>query len=177
MARQFARGMRRKTQWAGFGNQVGAATLPISIVVTAGNTVLLSTNAIIAGAAGFLDEEVTIVRTIGNILALVDSDSADAEGSFAIGLYVTRAEAIAAGVGSLPSPEADPDAEWLYYAAGVLRRSATANINDGVTTFRDQFDVRSQRRLRSGESMVWLLSARTGSVRASVSGRYLAKLA
>ncbi len=174
--RAFARAMRRKTQWAGLGSQAGAGTIPISQAAAGGATVILSTAMIIGGAAGLLDEEVTITRLIGQISAVVDLDSADTEGSFAIGCYVTRAEAIAAGVASLPNPETDPDAEWLYYIAGLVRNAAVAT-KDELSSMRQAFDVRGQRKVRSGETLVWLLSARTAAVRAAVQGRYLVKLA
>jgi len=66
MARFHPRGMRRKTQWAGFGTAAGVAGLPTPVSVTAAApAAILSFNAVIAGSVGFVDEEVTITRIIG----------------------------------------------------------------------------------------------------------------
>ena len=167
---------RRKTQWAGFGSVAGAATLPIFVSAGSGSVVILSTGAIIGGAAGFVEEEVTFTRTIGMFSAEISSSVAGTQASFALGCAIARAEAISAGVASLPDPESSPDFEWLYYFSGAIRRGGITDDPAGIATIHMPFDVKGQRIVRAGSSVVWLLAARTATVIGQVSGRYLAKL-
>ena len=169
-------GSRRKTQWAGFASAAGAATMPVVTVVAAGTTVLLSTGMIVAGAQGLFDEETTVTRTLGRWLAGLTVGTAGITGEFAIGCIVARAEAITAGVASMASPVTDPDAEWLYYASGLVKRQQTADDENGTVTMRESFDVRGQRIVRAGSNVAWLASAVSASVDIGVSGRYLVKL-
>ena len=169
--------MRRKTQWAGFGSETGTATLPTPIdVATATPSAILSFNATIAGALGFVDEEVTITRMIGRIFAALNTTSNSADGTYAIGCIVARNEAIAAGIGSLPSPETQPDAEWLYYTVGSLINGANVLKDGPLSAVEFGFDVHAQRVLRAGSSVVWIGHAETSNLTLGVSGRYLAKL-
>jgi len=177
MARQFTRGPRRKTQWGGFGSASGAAALPDTVDLVAGTAVILSQAIIVSGAAGLLDEEVTITRTLGFMNCGIRSATAEAEATVAIGLAVARAEAIVAGVASLPSPEDDPDFEWLFYGVYPLRNAVAAQLgSNGSGFFQGGFDVRGQRVLRSGQSVVWLAESQSSNAWAGVGGRYLVKL-
>ena len=174
--RQFARATRRKTQWGGFGDAVGASNLPAWQTLTAGVSVILSQSIIAGGGAGIIDEETTITRTIGALGFAADVTTAEASGSVAFGCAVVRGEAAAAGVGSLPSLHDDPDFEWLYY--GVFPFSNPQNaLQDGpISGGMVQFDVRGQRILRSGQNVIWLAEATTVNARGYVGGRYLVKL-
>ena len=178
MARQFSRGARRKTQWAGFGDEAGTAAFGSMLALTAGTPVILSVGMIIGGAAGFFDEEVTITRMIGTVTALLNSVAAGAQARVGIGCYVADQVAITAGVASLPSPEDSPDSEWLYYAQFDLTNPITSptegqiSVNARVV----DFDVRGQRIVRAGESPVWIAESETSGVIIGVGGRYLGKL-
>ena len=174
--RAFARATRRKTQWGGFGNASGAAVLPSEITMAAGTPVILSTSIIIGNAAGLLDEEVTITRTIGSHSISIDATTAELDVTVAVGCAVARNEAISAGVGSLPSPEDDPDFEWLYYGVFGLRNPQNALQDGPLSSIRTAFDVRGQRIVRSGQTLVWLAESEGGAAVAMVGGRYLVKL-
>ena len=95
-----------------------------------------------------------------------------------MGCVIARNEAIAAGVASLPDPMSDPDAEWLYYFAGGLHRENRANVDSAPASLMMPFDVRGQRIIRVGSSVVWIAAVNTGSsgVTLQVTGRYLVKL-
>ncbi len=178
MARVRRGGPRRLTQWGGFGHQDGATVQRSTMVTVASGSVgILSSGIIVGGAYGFLDERVTITRMIGLFVARVQTDTAALAAQYAVGCAKATAQAIAAGTASLADPENEPDFEWLYYQAGNLRRSGTANNDNGLTTVQMPFDVRSQRILQAADNVVWLLAARCQSVEAGVGGRYLAKLA
>jgi len=167
--------MRRKTNWAGFGDSAGAANLPGFAALSAGTPQIISTGAIVGGAAGFFEEEVTITRTIGRFAATLDAATADLTGTVAVGCGVFRGESITAGVTSLPSPEDDPDFEWLYYGVFGLAQGGTADQVPAIPVVID-FDVRGQRVLRSGWTVAWVAEAQTTTIRAMVGGRYLVKL-
>jgi len=176
--RQFARAMRRKTQWGGFGDEAGTAALGSMLGLTAGTPVILSANVVISSGVGILDEEVTIIRTLGNITARMNSVTAAAQGRCAIGCIVIRNEALVAGVASLPSPEDDPDAEWLFYTQFDVVNPQTSALqgSNSPSDFRTAFDVRGQRIMRSGHTVVWLAETETESLLVGVAGRYLCKL-
>ena len=140
--RNFARAMRRKTQWAGYGAAGGGATLPILVSVAGGATAILSQAFIIAGAAGVVDEETTVTRMIGRVTATMGVDTAILSTTFAIGCLVVRNEALAAGVGSMASPVSDPDAEWLYYTTGLIQNPQNVLRDGPIASLSFDFDVR-----------------------------------
>jgi len=178
MARAFrGGGPRRKTQWAGMGDAAGAANLPIPLNLTAGTPLIISQAGILGGAAGFVDEEVTLVRTIGMISAVLDTTSAGVVGSVAIGCGVMRLEALAIGVTALPSPEDDPDFEWLYYAVIPLSFGPSVSRGFGNAAGTSiSFDVRGQRRVGRSETPVWIAESQNANAEVGVGGRYLVKL-
>ncbi len=174
--RNFARAMRRKTQWFGMGPATGVA-LPTYTTLGVGVPAIISQALIAGGAAGLLDEEGTITRMIGQISAQLDAETADVQATVAVGMGVFRDEAVAAGVASLPSPEDDPDFEWLFYGVyGLGNGPTTAGQNDQLSSLRVDFDVRGQRIVRTGQNVVWLAEAQTAALRVMVGGRYLIKL-
>ena len=179
MARQRTQGPRRKTQWFGTLNAAGTAILPAPILVATGATGVLAQGLAKAGGSGASDEEVTITRMIGTIYASVDGSGANAVGSgFAIGCLVTRSEALIAGVAAMPDPETDPDAEWIYHTSGmVLRETVQTNTSGPSCIVRVPFDVRGQRVVRTGSTVVWLGSARGVGLMLGANVRYLVKLA
>ncbi len=179
MARSFSRGARRKTQWSRFGDTTGAGTgFPTYVGVAAGAGAITSRGLVVGGGQGFVDEEVTIVRSIGMIGVRHDGTSGVAA-RFAVGLYITRVEAIAAGVASLPDPQDDPDAEWLYYATGAvvgIGAAAGDRAQEPLANLVFQFDTRGMRKLNTGESTVWVAKAGTDAVEIVTAGRCLVKL-
>ncbi len=170
------RGPRRKTQWGGFGNFDGAANLPHFVNLLAGAPAIVSQAVIAAGTSGLVDEEFTITRMIGRWTTHIAVNTAAAEATVAIGCLVTYAEAIAAGVASLPSVEDDPDSEWLYYGTMHLI-NPNSTVRDGPASAGSiDFDVRSQRIVKRGMSVVWIAESETSAVDLGVGGRYLVKL-
>ena len=177
MARQ-SRGPRRKTQWGGFGSASGTVAVPTfrNVSTGAANAEILSTSVIIGDDTGLLDEEVTIIRTIGSLFVAMQTETVDSEAQFAVGLGVFRNEALAVGVTALPSPIDRPDFEWLAYFSGGMHRGNIAGDDGGIGSFRKDFDIRAMRIMRSGENVAWICEAQTGNIEASVAGRYLMKL-
>ena len=179
MARRIIRGggPRRKTQWAGMGDSVGAAVLPGFVVVPSGGPAILSFNMVVNGGVGLIDEEGTITRMIGRVSARINVNTANVSATLAVGCIVARNEAIVAGVGSLPSPEDDPDSDWLFYAVMGLVNPNTTNNDSSLANVHFDFDVSGQRIVRVGASPVWIAEAQSQAIFTQVGGRYLAKLA
>ena len=81
-----------------------------------------------------------------------------------------------AGVASFPSPEDDPNYEWLFYGVFMLLNPQNT-LRDGPTSsFRIPFDVRGQRIVRNGHLPVWIAESQTNNAICGVGGRYLFKL-
>ena len=178
MARRniISRGVRRKTQWGGFGSNTGTAVLPGFITLVAGTPAFASSGIVVQGGLGFVDEEVTITRMIGHLSVAMGIDTAVNSATVAVGCLVARNEAIAAGVASLPSPEDDPDSDWLFYAVIGLINPQNA-LRDGPSSSKGMpFDVKGQRIVRAGEAPVWIAESQTSAVQLNVGGRYLVKL-
>ena len=172
-----SRGSRRKTEWAGLGAADGSASLPVPINLTAGTASVISAGAIVAGSSGLVDNEVTITRLIANLSVGLRTATADVAASVAVGCAVVRTEAVAAGVAALPSPESDPDFEWLWYGCFPLRTPpASQNGASGSTNAMIEIDGRAQRIVRTGQTMIWLAESQTATAFAGVGGRYLVKL-
>ena len=176
--RTFSRGSRRKTQWAGFGDENGAVNLPPLVAATAGTAIIISQNLIIASSfGGLFDEETTITRTLGMLSAQMNVATANLQAEVAVGAYVARNEAVTVGVTALPDPEDDPDAEWLYYSSFQLRNNEEAFRDGPLAGIHIPFDVKGQRILRAGSVLVWIAKCITNNVRVGVTGRCLVKLA
>ena len=178
MARAFRRGgPRRKTQWGGMGTRAGGAGPGVPVTQATGVATIVSQGIITeGGSAGLLDDEITITRMIGEVFVQTN-DAAAEQASVAVGCYVARGEAISAGVGSLPDPGDDPGAEWLYYFAGGMVQDQAAVQGVESETIRMPFDVKGQRIVRSGSSVVWVALLEGGPGFVAVNGRYLVKLA
>jgi len=175
--RNFARVMRRKTQWGGMGDAQFAAAIPLMQSVAPGATEIISGGIIIAGSAGLVEEEVTLTRTIGRVsVSLDDSVGAGISGSVAVGLGVFTFEAVSGGVATLPSPQLRPDFEWLYYSVVQLYQVGAQDTGGNSESTQFNFDVRGQRVIRTGQTVVWLAEAVNVAMRIGVGGRYLVKL-
>ncbi len=173
---KYARGARRKTQWAGFGNSGGAATMPFPTSVTALSTVVISANAIVAGSAGIIDEEFTVTRTIGWFTMAINSDTALERCGVRIGCAVVRNEVLSAGVASMPDLVHDPDFEWLYFGGAGLINPQNAERDGNLSMIRQEFDVRGQRIVRAGQTLAWVAESINANSVVGVDGRYLVKL-
>jgi len=149
--------------------------LPLVQNLVTGTASILSSAFVIGGGLGLLDEETTITRMIGVVMARVRLTTVEAEATIAVGCAVVRAEALVAGVAALPSPESDPDFEWLYYGVFPMVTGMTAGAEESSTIILP-FDVRSQRIVRSGSTVVWLAESEGQNASAGVGGRYLVKL-
>ena len=169
-------GPRRKTQWGGFGSNTGTAAIPEFVDLAAGTAVILSSNIVKGATVGVNDEEFTVTRTIGRFSFSIDVTTAAAAASVAVGCAVVRNEVVAGGVGVLPSPEDSPDFEWLYYGVYHMVNPGSSLADGPLSSGFVDFDVRGQRIVRNGQTLVWLAEAQGNAARGAVGGRYLVKL-
>ena len=115
------RSLRRKTAWS---------------VGTGGTTVLTLSSSSTAFVGQSLQpnvEGLTVVRLRGYLRAVLTAVAGANDGfSGAFGIGIASTPAVVAGVGSVPTPITEQDAEnWLYWRALSLQ-SMTATIADGV---------------------------------------------
>jgi len=175
--RNFARAMRRKTEWAGFGDAGATGALPVLISLVAGTAQVISQGITVAGVgAAAPEDETTLTRTIGILTATMNVATAEAFATVAVGLGLVTVEALAGGVGSMPSPEDRPEFEWIYYSVFQLSNAANVLLDGPITGVHFPFDVRGQRIIRPGHTLVWLAESQTSDVQVGVGGRYLLKL-
>ena len=154
----------------------GAAVLPAPIALTAGTAAFVSIGAILGGASGFVEEEVTITRMVGMVSAGIRTDTTSATASVAIGCGVFTGEALSAGIASLPSPEDRPDFEWLYYNVFPLWNPLALDGSSNGRGINISFDVKGQRIMRAGQTVAWIAESQGQAAFAGVGGRYLVKL-
>ncbi len=178
--RNFARAQRRSTSWLGFGDESGSsAALGSMQTLAVGTPSILSQLMVRQGQLeDVIGAQMTLTRTIGNITARLTPVTADAEARVAIGGIVVREAALTSGVGSMPSPEDEPDADWFYYEQFDIINPAASSIAgaSAANTYRSHFDVKGQRIMRDGFAVVWLAEAQDSVVEVGVCGRYLVKL-
>ncbi len=156
MARQVT--ARRRMEW--------------TVIPNGSNTFVADAVAQVSGSVNFAGAGNTILRMLGELLisqqvALVSTEIRLI--TSAIGLF--SAEAIAAGVASMPSPSADPNWPWLWWNSTSLVHGVGALdvTSAGIGMRRIPFDVKTKRKIRSGESLVMLsnyseVSGSTGTV-------------
>ncbi len=119
-------------------------------VLAAGTSVLDSTFQ--AGAPGL-----TIMRTRGHIAVMTDQAAAAQEDQIgAVGFAVASDQAVAVGVGSLPTPYTDQDSElWFAFQYFVNRTridSASVHSPSGLQIF--PFDSKAMRKMATGETLI-----------------------
>ena len=165
------RAPRRKMLWLDF-----AQVLQQPASVAAGTAVLLSPG---LNAAGLALRPFTIVRTRGFIWAGTDQVAATETAFGAMGMLVAKDPAMAAGVGSLPTPTTETNAEFLVYqpfVTAIQFTAAAAYQNPAGNVF--QFDSKAQRKVGIDEDMGILFeneSAGSGAI-VVLGGRCLIKL-
>ncbi len=138
---------RRQTSWA-LGPESSA------------QNVASSTTQIWTVATVPVIEGLTIVRTRGFIRCLLTTVSAADSGfSGAFGIGVTNQNAVAVGVGSVPTPITDLDWDgWLWHSFFDVR-SITATIADGANAvameWSMEIDSKAMRKLNDTETAVF----------------------
>ncbi len=145
VGRQFRSGVRRLTAWS--------ATAPETqwIALAAGTSVIDSTFTTAAGS-------VTVVRSRGLLSVVTDQEAADEQPFGAVGIAIVSDQAVAAGVGSVPSPYTEPESDfWLLHQFW----SAEARIGDGTGFARlsqvFELDSKAMRKVSDDETLILMM--------------------
>ena len=100
----------------------------------------------------------TVLRMIGEYVicprvAVAAADSA----VVSVGIGVISTDAFDAGAGSVPDPGEEPEYPWLYWARHPLFfAQTTTDPSVAAGSVRHTFDVRSMRKMKPRESLVFI---------------------
>jgi len=145
MARNFS-GYRRMTKsWANIGS--GSSLLVTSDVTLIQNS--------LAFTGPF-----TVMRMVGEYCFSPDNSVGAVAGDQAqvtVGICVANTDAVAAGAGGMPDPQGEAELGWLYwkqhsYFVGTV-------LTNPHIAIRESFDIRSMRKMKARESLVFLVVA------------------
>jgi len=146
MARRFTRGVtrgrsqRRESTWL-------FLTSTATTFTAAGGVLLNSLNAAALALRPF-----TVIRTYldGNVVS--DQSAGGENQHLAIGLAVVSDQAVAAGVGSVPTPVTERGSDlWLLHQEFAGSGSA---VNDGRVGFQIKADSKAMRRVDEGSDLI-----------------------
>ena len=145
--RRSFQGPRRPTQWVGAcaGLQVTAALPAVATIITE--------------ASFSLWPHPTLVRQRGQIQVYEQVGAAGTiDSCVALGLILVTAQALAAGVASLPKPSTEIDADWLWYSQSMIAENiASPGVNSGILNDRKEVDGKAMR--KCDNNMVLVLVA------------------
>jgi len=133
------------------------------------------------------EAQVTIVRMRGWAQVQLNLATAAGDGMIgAVGIGIVSANAFAAGIASVPGPDADAEWDgWLwhqyFHIRGVTAQSAGENIaRNANADLRIEIDSKAMRKLKSNEVLfgMWETSVETGTASIGVEAdvRVLSKL-
>ena len=143
MARSVVRGAKMSKIW----RDIGPGSSPLN---THGLTTLL-------GTLDFNQPE-TILRMVGEYSFQPDTTSAAVAGDRAVitvGIGLVSLDAAVAGATALPDPDGDSQYDWLYWHAHSYYVGTI--LTNPVIALRHQIDVRSMRRAKARQTLVFLV--------------------
>jgi len=139
-------GHRRLTQW------FRAADVNTSVTLAASTAVLDQS---LAG----ITEPITAVRCRGSIWVGSDQEASEEIWLGAVGMAVVTDQALAAGVGSVPTPITDKDSDsWImhrYFSGKFLIASGVGIESQGYFEF--EFDSKAMRKIPEGSTLIWVV--------------------
>ena len=142
MARTFARGRRMEKEWQG---------IP-------GIVLDFTTGATLSGGRIAVVSSLTVLRMIGHyVLGPTGGGTfaADDAATVTLGIGVISSDAFDLGATAFPDPGGEPDYPWLYWDAMPFYTGSTgADPASMGASYRRQFDVRSMRKMKPGQSLV-----------------------
>ncbi len=135
-------GTRLTKQWGFISNGVNAFTADATAI---------------GGTLAFTEAQ-TILRMIGEytIVATTAPVAFDAV-EITVGIGIVSTDAATLGGTAMPDPGSEPEFPWLFWKAHQMRwNSMTVQDTDGSGYYRGQFDIRSMRKVKPRESLVWV---------------------
>ncbi len=115
-------------------------------------------------APGFLSflANSTILRVRGEFTIGPDTNgtiASDDKCKIACGLGIFSTDAVNAGGGSMPDPNAEPEFQWLWYLSAAMTFGGTftqEQLTEGGSFKRVTIDSRSMRKVRPGQSLAFV---------------------
>ncbi len=152
----------RLTQW------VGTALQGYVSVAAAGATLINSFSPA---------ERVTVIRNRGQVSIIPEVVSADIEIVGAYGEMVVTNEAFAAGVGSMPEPFTDGDADWCVWRSFSYRFEFVDATGVNFPNWNFEVDSKAMRKMGPNKVYVAIAESQAGAFQISAPVRTLVKLA
>ncbi len=119
-----------------------------------GSTVLAASTAVLDSTAVSVAEGETIVRIRGMITIYSDQQAGTEDQVGAVGMLIASDQAVAVGVGSLPTPYTDQDSDlWMmhqYWAGAFVFADATGFSAQAAKSF--PFDSKAMRKFGTGST-------------------------
>ena len=155
--RTMARGPRRKTSWS-VGPETNIDGMPQGTITA--SSAVLATSSTVA-----LLDGITLVRLRGEFSAWLITAGGNSEGfSGAFGIGKATAQAIAAGVLSVPTPLTDEDEElWIYHRyfqlntadaiAAATAAQLQAQVHPMISAVRFEIDSKAMRKFDIGDGL------------------------
>ena len=120
------------------------------------NQALTGDGTTLGGSLAFV-AAATIMRCLGEYVITPTSTPTGGDAvAIAIGLGIASTDAVTAGAGSLPDPSGEGDFPWLYWKRHAFFMADGAVAPRIANALRMEFDVRSMRRIRPGQSLFWV---------------------
>ena len=112
-----------------------------------------------AGGSIAFTSPATVLRMIGEyVIGGTPGGTFAAADEVRIGLGLGMASTDAAGSGVLPDPLEEPEYPWLYWADHAFAfEGATVDRGNPAVALRRSFDIRSMRKFKPRESLIWNL--------------------
>jgi len=107
-------------------------------------------------------ESATILRCrLTDCLVFLDNtQQAGDQMSVIFGLGIVSTDAFVAGAGSVPDPGGEPEYPWLWWGRYSLEGDVAASSPGlGTNVVRFSADTKAMRRIRPGQSLVWIVEA------------------
>jgi len=105
------------------------------------------------------NERLTVVRLRGHGFIHLDAAAALDSMVVGVGLIIEATEAFTAGVGSVPTPLTDMDADWIWHDVFALGPAVAAADDGGDLSRNVQFSIdnKAMRKFRTGEELGFVI--------------------
>ena len=156
-------GPRRLTQWIG-------PPLQGFVAVAAGGATIVS--------SVVFEDRTTLVRTRGMVSVKPQAYTADISFVGAYGIGVVSAEALAAGIASVPEPYSDADwGGWVVWRSFAQHFESITQASTLLGTWSQEVDSKAMRKLTPNDALVFVAESIAGAFSIADTTRQLVKLA
>ena len=100
----------------------------------------------------------TLFRVRGEMMLTLDDAAIGEAVALAAGLIIATGEALTAGAASLPNPDTDGGADWLWHGYLLAMVQAQSNDNEGAVA-RLTIDSKAMRKVKAGQQLGLIVNA------------------